>query len=293
MTKLSKIDILDGGFGRELQARGVSIDTPLWSAWAFYYAPDIIEEIHRDFVDAGANIITSNTYALTRHHLEKVNKLGEHELLLDQAYQIIQKSVDGSKNARIAASLPPLVESYRPDLVKDITEMDEEYSFLVKKAVEYEVDIILGETLATIKEAESVLKHAAAYKIPVWISFTVNEDGNLRSGECLKNAASVAIEKGAEAVLVNCSSVSSVDKSMALLSEVSKKTPLRYGAYPNRFHEIRLDFTLASGLNTIDQGVSIDDFVDYSQKWVDEGAAIIGGCCGMGVDFIKALSDLK
>ena len=292
MSKSSVFTILDGGFGRELQKRGGAIYPPLWSARAFFEAPEVIEQLHYDFIMAGAEVICTNAYALTRYYLAKVGKEDEQGELLDQAYYLAKKAITrSSKPVKIAAILPPLSETYRPDLLRSTKEMDDEYALHVHKAIEHGADIILGETLSSLVEAESIFKQINPERdLPVWISFTVNQDGNLRDGMSVKEAARCVVEMGGSAVLVNCATVDNIDKSIELLSEVDSEIPFHFGAYPNRFHEVRPDFTLESGLNTIDEGLTINEFIRHAHQWVDKGATIIGGCCGIGVDYIHALS---
>lgn len=292
MNKSSVFTILDGGFGRELQKRGVSIDPPLWSARAFFEAPEVIEQLHYDFIMAGSDVVCTNAYALTRYYLAKVGKEDEQGALLDQAYELAKNAIKRSNQlVKIAAILPPLSETYRPDLLVNTQEMEDEYALHVQKAIEHDADIILGETLSSLVEAQSIFKQInPELNLPVWISFTVNQDGNLRDGMCLKEAALGVIDMGCSAVLVNCSTVDNIDKSIQLLSEVKSDIPFHYGGYPNRFHEVRPDFTLEGGLNTIDEGLSINDYIQHTRQWVDNGATIIGGCCGIDVDYIHALS---
>ena len=289
-NSLSKITILDGGFGRELQKRGVCIDAPLWSANAFYTNSELIEEVHRAFIDSGADIISTNTYALTSYNLEKADKQNDQESLIDQAYHMAKKAANGT--VKIAASVPPLVESYRPDLV-DENRMQSEYAFLVDKAIQHQVDIILAETMSCKIEALAVLKHKSKTDIPFWIGFTVNEEGNLRSGELLEEAAKEVIEKGASCVLINCSTLEGTNKSIDILCNLSEYFPLTYGAYANRFFEVRPDFTLESGINTLNDEITKEDYKAYAKHWLDKGTTIIGGCCGIGVNYIAELSTLR
>jgi S-methylmethionine-dependent homocysteine/selenocysteine methylase len=290
-SSLCDVTILDGGFGREIETRGFSIEAPLWSANIFYDNPDLVRQIHGDFIQAGAEIITTNTYAITEYNLSKAGKANDQLKLLEMAYELAKKAKVESQNSDllIAASLPPLTESYRADLV-DLTILKKEYTTLIEFAAKQQIDILLGETLATFVEAETILQIAKNTNLPVFISFTVDQDGNLRSGQSLREASLKALSLGAEAVMVNCSQIQRIDKSIEIFESMAKEQNFIYGAYPNRFNQIRKDFTLESGLNTIDQELSPEAYQKYAQKWINKGAKIIGGCCGIGPDYLEFLT---
>lgn len=284
--------ILDGGFGRALQDMGIDLDTPLWSARAVITSPEMVVRAHAEFIRAGAQIITTNTYALTRYYLEKAGRVAEQQQLLERAYMLAHRAVreSGVSGVRVAAGIPPLNESYRPDLVNQRI-MESEYPFLIQTAVEEGADLIIGETLSSIAEARALLKHGTESGLPVWISFTLNGEGDLRSGESLESAARIVAEEGAAAVLVNCAGVDSISLGVAKLSALAEKIPLTFGAYANRFYPVREGFTLEGGLNRIDEGVSPASYAAHARRWVDQGAGVVGGCCGIGPEYIRLLSE--
>jgi S-methylmethionine-dependent homocysteine/selenocysteine methylase len=288
---MKKLILLDGGFGRELERNNISIEAPLWSANAFYDSPETIKKIHKDFIKAGSSIITTNTYALTNYILTQAGKESDQERLLDQAYELAHEAREESgMDVQVAASLPPLGESYRHDLVKKDQLLDE-YKLLVKHAKKNNADILLGETLTTIAEAEAVLEASKGSEIPVWISFSVEESGNLRSGESLKDAANRALDLGAKAILVNCSHSEDISRSMRMFEEMQEDREFLYGGYANRFTPVRKDFKLDEGLNTIDDQITIPSYCNYVDSWIEHGASIVGGCCGIGADFISEIHE--
>ncbi|BBM82147.1 homocysteine S-methyltransferase family protein [Candidatus Uabimicrobium amorphum] len=286
--------LLDGGFGRELQARGESIAAPLWSANVYYSRPEIVKEIHLDFIHAGAEIITTNTYAITEYYLKKAGKQGEQHQLLHAAYDFAHQArqcVVVDYPIYIAASIPPLSESYRADLVANVAKLEAEYTMLIDTAVKNNVDILLAETLSHSVEAKVIAKIAKQCKLPLWISFTVNAAGNLRSGESLQTVATQILDMGVHAVLVNCATLPNLNKSIEILQALSQKKPFTFGVYGNRFNEIPTNFALENGLNTINTVLSKKDYVHAVKTWLDKGASIIGGCCGIGPEYITEIKN--
>lgn len=286
------ITLIDGGMGRALHERGVSLDAPLWSARAFLGDPDVIMQAHLDYIQAGARVITSNSYALTDYYLSRAGLLHRKQQLLELAYKLADEArlASGRSDVQIAASIPPLNESYRPDLVNQ-DQLDQEYPQLIESAIANGADILLAETISSISEAESILNHADVREIPLWISFTVSEDGNLRSGEEISSGAALCRERGVDAVLLNCSTPSAIGKAMNLLARELVNTSVRFGGYANRFKEVSEDFTLEGGLNELDSGLSCSSYQDSVSSWIAQGATIVGGCCGIGPEYIQTLSE--
>ena len=283
-----KVTIVDGGTGRELEAQGASIDPPLWSANAYYTSPDIVKKVHKSFISAGAEVITANTYAVTQYHLKNANKSDDQLKLLDLAYKQAHQARDETNSSvRIAASLPPLSESYRADLVQDDELLEKEYTLLIDQAIKHQADILLGETLSQAKEARIIAKIAKETDIPLWISFTVNETGNLRSGENLRDVATELLYLGVEALLVNCSTMQNINSSIDIYQKLGQEFNFQYGAYGNRYNEIKKDYKLALKSTAINEEISPAQYTDAARSWIEKGASIVGGCCGIGPAYIK------
>jgi len=111
------IVLLDGGMGRELRYRGVELSPTIWSATGLIDAPDIVRRIHEDYILAGADIITTNTYGLIREDLAKEGLENRFDKLNVKAGLLAQKACKISDHSTlVAGSLPPLKGSFRPDL---------------------------------------------------------------------------------------------------------------------------------------------------------------------------------
>lgn len=291
MNSDNKIIVIDGGMGRELEAQGAPIDPPLWSANAFYTDPDIVKNVHKAFIAAGASVITANTYAIIQYHLNNANKAGDQLELLDLAYKMARQARDETNpNVRVAASLPPLSESYRADLVPDDELLEQEYTLLIDQAIKHQVDILLGETLTQAREAGIITKLAKKTDIPLWISFTVNESGNLRSGESLRDVAKELLYDGVEVLLVNCSTIENIDCSIEIYKKLGQEFNFQYGAFGNRYKEIRKDYKLALKSTAINEEISPAQYTDAVKSWIMKGASIVGGCCGIGPEYIRHIN---
>ncbi|MBD3648915.1 MAG: homocysteine S-methyltransferase family protein, partial [Pseudomonadales bacterium] len=118
MNLPDRVILLDGSMGRELRARGVEIPHTIWSANALMEAPEEVMKIHRDYIDAGADVITTNTYSVIRRDLalEGIEHRFE-ELNITACELAAEARRRAGRDVSIAGSLPPLRSSYRPDLV--------------------------------------------------------------------------------------------------------------------------------------------------------------------------------
>ena len=207
---MASFTILDGGMGRELHRMGAPFKQPEWSALALMVAPETVERAHRRFVEAGAEVITTNSYALVPFHIGEAKFRAEGEKLADLAGRMARKATEGAKHpVQVAGSLPPLFGSYRPDLF-DEAKAPAIIGPLID-GLSPHVDLWLAETQSALAEARFARKMLAEDKRPFWASFTLDDDNadlarpKLRSGECVAAAVTAMLDLGVDAVLFNCS----------------------------------------------------------------------------------------
>jgi len=287
----SKVVILDGGMGRELKRRGANVPDDLWSARALLDQPKLVQDCHKDFILAGARLIITNTYACTPIILGKGGLESRMEELLVQAYDLANQArvESGVKGVKIAMSVPPLVESYRPDLCLPDEEMEAHYTRMVT-VLKDKADVFLCETMSCAREARAAAKACLKTGKPVWTSFVLSDDASARlcSGENLQTAMAAVKDLDIAAFLFNCSLPESIDVALPVLRELTTK-PL--GAMPNCFAPIPTDWTLESkGFRTLRQDLSPVDVAGYARGWVDNGMTLVGGCCGIGPEHIEGMN---
>ena len=157
--------LLDGGMGQELINRGVSGQGVLWSAKALFDNPAAVQAVHEDYIRAGANVITTNSYACIRNNFEPEGLLHRLEEMNQLAAMLARQARDKvGKKVLIAGSMGPQNGSYRPDLVGSYDETEalyrEQAGFLAPH-----VDLFICETLSCITEARAAAV-AAALKPP-------------------------------------------------------------------------------------------------------------------------------
>ncbi|MVA69814.1 homocysteine S-methyltransferase [Agrobacterium vitis] len=296
---MTKVRILDGGMSRELLRLGAELKQPEWSALALINAPDIVRQVHAEFIAAGADVVTTNSYALVPFHIGEERFQSEGPSLIALSGELARQAADASgRKVLVAGSLPPIFGSYEPQNF-DPSTVDAYLDVLVANLAPF-VDVWLGETLSLIAEGEAVQKAVAATGKPFWISFTLADEAGqdiggspkLRSGELVQDAALWAADSGASALLFNCSKPevmkAAVDVAAATFRQ--KGVSLDIGVYANAFEGEQGEAAANEGLHETRADLTDDAYCRFACDWADAGATMIGGCCGIGAAHIHQLS---
>lgn len=281
------ITILDGGMGRELQRIGAPFRQPEWSALALMEAPEFISKAHEAFAEAGASVISTNSYAVVPFHIGEARFAAQGLELAALSGQIARKVADG-RGVKVAGSLPPVLGSYRPDLF-EVKAACAILSVLIE-GLRPSVDLWLAETLSSLSEAELVGEMLKEDGRPLWLSFTLNDEGAamLRSGETIEAAVAVALKLGAKALLFNCSAPEVMEE--AVQRAALGAAMIDIGAYANGFAHTDEAVDANAGLRQIRADLDPPRYLKWAEKWAVAGATMVGGCCGIGPGHIRALS---
>ena len=277
------ITLLDGPLGTELSARGVSTELPLWSAAAIDSAPEVVAAIHRDYVKGGATVHTTNTFRTQRRTVG-----GDWLRMTREAVRITQRNVPPSQ--RIAGSISPLEDCYRPDL-SPRQESRTEHREMAEALAEAGCDLLLCETLPNIEEAIVAVEEATRTGMETWLALTAGPDATLLTPEAMADGARQAVQSGAAAVLVNCTPARATLPYVMALASANLGVPI--GAYANAGSiddqvGWRPSSELASReLASRDRGAIL--YGNYARQWIEAGATLIGGCCGTTPKHIAAL----
>ncbi|MBI5350946.1 MAG: homocysteine S-methyltransferase family protein, partial [Chloroflexi bacterium] len=211
--------LLDGATGTELHQRGVNTGLPLWSANALLNDHDsqTLKQIHLDYLNAGADIITANTFRTHARSLAKGGCGGRARELTLKAVAIAREAIlcrdvpverlrdDPAGRLYVAGSIAPLEDCYSPQLVPSDLECEREHDEMIQHLAEAKVDYFLIETMNTIREAAIAAKAATRIGgIPIVVSFVCGADGKLLSDESLSEAARIVIDLGVNIIGVNC-----------------------------------------------------------------------------------------
>ncbi len=281
--------ILDGGLGQELIARAGRA-TGLWSTQALLDAPELVRAVHDDYFAAGADVVTTDTYAVLPDRLEPEGLLPRIDELTELACEIAVAARDANGGGIVAGSMGPQGFSYQPDKAPPAADAAAAYAPLAKRQSQY-VDVHILETMASVDQARGGLLGCAETGLPVWLSLTVDdaEGTKLRSGEALEEVFPLIEEFKPAFVNLNCSLPEVVSQGLPILAQAD----VPFGAYANGFTGIHADFNKVGATVDIlktrtDLGPA--DYLEFAKTWADLGATMIGGCCEVGPAHIAALA---
>jgi len=291
----TNITVLDGGMGRELMRIGAPFRQPEWSALALLEGHDWVVQAHTNFIDAGADVITTNSYAVVPFHIGDERFAAQGRDLAALSGRLARQAASAAaRPVRVAGSLPPLFGSYRPDLF-DASAAPGIIDPLVD-GLAGSVDFWLGETLGSIAEAITVRDalDRAGSALPLWISFTLDDhvEGTLRSGEPVGDAVATAVDLGASTVLFNCCQAETITVAIdiALAQSAGAAT---IGGYANRFVASHTDTGEANEqISRFRDDLDPPSYGEFVARWIDAGVSVVGGCCGMEPAHIAQLATM-
>ena len=278
--------VLDGAFATELEARGFSVNDVLWSAKALFERPDLVRDVHLDYLRAGANVVTSASYQAT---VAGFMKRGFSEA---EAVALLQKSVHLAQEARdlylaehgthepaplVAASVGPFGayladgSEYRGDYDVDEDALTEFHAGRLRVLAAAQPDLLACETLPCLIEARALMRALRAEKIriPAWFSFSCRDAAHISDGteiaECARYLDGVP---EAAAIGLNCTAPQYVEE---LIRTIRQETAKPIIVYPNSGESYDASDKTWHG--------AAEDFGALARRWRSAGARLIGGCC--------------
>ena len=280
--------ILDGGMATELQRllpatiRGARDD--LWGSWALYRAPEAVIDVHRSYVAAGSDVISTNTWSV----LAETQGGGPGNAGLLHWMDIART---GIRLARTAASEAATPRAVAFSLSEDAESLSRSGTtqLLAKIFADEQPDLILLETLSLVRDPETftLVEGLLELGLPVWVSFRRCRHGvcgvygqhwGPPEGDLFGRAARRLEEMGVGALLINCLPVDHVPGMVSWLRDF---TELPLGVYPNLGH-------LSRDLWRFDERIDPGAYASLALEWREEGAQIVGGCCGVSPAHIAA-----
>jgi len=289
--------ILDGGIGRYLKEIGAPFQQPEWSALALMEDPSSVKVAHQAFVDAGSQVITTNSYAVVPFHIGEDRFVERGAGLIRLSGQLAQQVKQAAgETVLIAAGIPPVFGSYNPNefVHDDAVAMLEVFK---QNLLPY-TDIILAETQSSIAEVTAIQSVFGDCGQPLWISMTLEdepvtgEESRLRSGELLRDTLESINFQCVDAVLFNCSQPEVMAEAVKLAAKMLPSGK-DIGVYANGFRPITNTIDANDGYSVLREDLTPQDYLAFAEHWQQLGATMVGGCCGIGPDHISLLKRLN
>jgi len=289
--------ILDGGIGRYLKEIGAPFQQPEWSALALMEDPSSVKVAHQAFVDAGSQVITTNSYAVVPFHIGEDRFVERGAELIRLSGQLAQQVKQAAgETVLVAAGIPPVFGSYNPNefVHDDAVAMLEVFK---QNLLPY-TDIILAETQSSIAEVTAIQSVFGDCGQPLWISMTLEdepvtgEESRLRSGELLRDTLESINFQCVDAVLFNCSQPEVMAEAVKLAAKMLPSGK-DIGVYANGFRPITNTIDANDGYSVLREDLTPQDYLAFAEHWQQLGATMVGGCCGIGPDHISLLKRLN
>jgi len=290
-----KFKILDGGVGQELLARGVKPVSNLWSTTALLKKEyhNILLDCHLDFINAGAEIILTNTFGSRRRRLEENNLLTEFENLNLTALKIAEEAVKKSgKKIIIAGSLPPQNFTYISDLGDDKKLIEKNFHDQAK-ILNNGVDLFYLDVMSSLEECEIAIQSIKQFNKPFIIGIHFKKNGLLPSGEMFIDVVKKLNRYSPLAITGSCVSY----EDIISIKNDFKNLSLPFGFKVNAFKDIPEGWkpdgsnpVIALGKN---EDLNLEKFKTISKEFLNFGAKLLGGCCEISPSHISKLQDLR
>lgn len=279
--------LLDGATGTELEKRGVKMNSAAWSAGALLTSPEIVQAVHEDYIDAGAEIITCNSFSLAKHVLVNAG-LGEYfqRLNSDSVRLAMRARERVAKNpVAIAGSIAPT--TFCSDPLKCFSPLPQAYSWYKEQAdilAESGADLLVIEMIEEIQQGTLAVKAAMETGLPVWLGFSCrkNAQGEIMLWEqedSLLDAIETYSRIGGDAAFIMHTETTEAAGAFAILRSRWRG---KLGVYAHSGVFIMPNWQFSDI-------ISPEGYAHEARKWVEMGAHIVGGCCGIGPDHIRLL----
>jgi homocysteine S-methyltransferase len=274
--------VIDGGTGTELRRRGVSLDAAIWSALASLTHYDLLRGIHADYIAAGADIVTTNTFATTRFVLESAGYGSRFAEINSRAVAAARDARDASgRHVAIAGSISCLPPRFDVHAYPDERTEAAAYRELAETLAESGVDLLVLEMMQETRHAPLACEAARTVGLPIWlgVSCRIGAGGSLVGFDFplvpLHACLDALLPFAPAAVAVMHTPIAAIEPALAAIRR-RWNGPL--GAYPE----------IGDGAG--DPEFRPSDLASRARKWLTEGAQIVGGCCGTTPDHIRALA---
>jgi len=295
IIKNNEIILMDGGVSTEIQKRGVGMDSEVWSGIAHRVNPQIVCQVHEDYIRAGAKVITANTFACARHVLESINLGDETKKINSEAVFLTKKARDNvaKEDIWIAGSMSSMAPFGSQKEVAEGTKVEGNYMELAETLAEAGVDLIITEMMRDVENSKLIIKAALSTGLPVWIGYSAmrsNDGKNILSWRWKNSLPSKNFSElvkdltplGGDAAGIMHSQVRDTGPALDVIDRHWNGPKL---AYAETGKLEKPDWSFKEICNP-------KKYADEINIWINKyGVQIVGGCCGTGPEHIRFLKD--
>ena len=284
---LKKPLIMDGAMGTELMRRGIELPLPLWSSMSNIDQFDQVMNIHKDYIEAGSDILTTNTFRTTpRTFIKAGYSQNESEIISEQCCNMAieaAKHAVKNENTLIAGSVAPLEDCYEPSHFPGKEIAKKEFQLIIDRIIRKGVDILLFETMGNYEEIESALQVSNHVEIQRWLSIVLKNKNSILDGTELQKVVELANKNKIDMVLINCTPVNIILEALDIFLGYRKG---KWGVYPNAGENMPTkDGEFVSKLDD-------ESICKAIQGYITLGASVVGSCCGSTPNTVRKISNM-
>ncbi len=277
--------LIDGATGTEVERRGVPQLDNAWNGGGALSHPDILREVHQDYIRQGAEIVISNTFATSRHALRDADVEARFEALNRRGVELAAEARHRMERPGVLVAGGISYWSWtgnRPTLSALRRDVGAQAGIMSAAGA----DLLMLEMMVDVDRMLVTLEAARASGLPVWVGLSCAPDAAgdpcLLNGEPLVDALAAIEQKGVPLVSIMHSEVEHIDGCLDVLQE-HWAGPIGVYAHTGRKPQKAWSF---------EEAISPSGYASHCERWLGRGVQVIGGCCGMGVDHIAALRKL-
>ena len=276
--------LIDGATGSEIERRGVPQLENAWNGGGALSHPDIVRQVHADYIREGAEVVISNTFATSRHALRDA---GEGERFESYNRRGVELTCEARAQANAETVLVAGGISYwswtgdHPSL----DALQQSIGVQAQTMANAGADLLMLEMMVDIDRMLVTLEATQSVRLPVWVGLTcepINGEMCLRNGDKLVDAVNELKQSDVSLINIMHTNVEYVDGCLDVLDQ---HWPGHVGVYAHT-GKYENDHHLA---NTV---MSAEDYANHVQSWLQRKVQLVGGCCGFGVAHIAALREI-
>ena len=282
---LGKCIMIDGATGTELERRGVPQIPNAWNGGGALSHPDILKEIHKEYIKSGAKIIITNTFATGKHTLKDANQEHNFYKLNTKGVLIAKKACKELKNSStlIAGGISYWTFTKNEPSLEILKSNVKEQALIFKKNG---VDLLILEMMEDIEKMIATFEGAKNSNLPIWIGLSCKKDNAgqiiLLNGDPLEKTIDNLQNKNIDLINIMHTEIPLINPCLDILQN---KWNGLIGVYPH------------SGMIkqktkwTFEKLISPEDYSKYVQEWIERGIRLVGGCCGITTEHMKYISE--
>ncbi|SVB42843.1 uncharacterized protein METZ01_LOCUS195697 [marine metagenome] len=277
-----RILIINGAMGTELMDKGVKLPLPLWSAEANINASEIVKGIHQNYVDAGADIITTNTFRTTTWSYRRAEYSPKRAS--ERAKESLMKAIELARSVNpkiIAGSVTSINDCYEPDEFPGKSISEDSYGETLEWFIEAGINNIFLETMGHLEEIKIAIE-ASKDVSKLYLSLIVKDKDHLLSGHMIEDIFPI-VKDNILCLMLNCNTI---DMTNRVLNSFIDNWNLEWGVYPN------LGLTKPEPDGEMSAVIKDDTFKKTMLSYIKKSPSIIGTCCGSSPRHIRIIRDL-